>query len=191
MEGRILKVSILLFKFCLEKPTYTFYMNKTLIAFLLVALVATSEIGDQVDLSVTIYNDNFAMVKDVRSITFNAGESVLYFTDVSSNIQTETVTFKAIDNPESVRVYEQNYERNLVNTNGILKRYINKEITVYVELGSSTKMVRGVLLGHDSGYILETRFGINIFNNIAGVEFPSLPEDFFTLPTLNWKVWSQ
>ena len=48
-------------------------MNKTLIAFLLVALVATSEIGDQVDLSVTIYNDNFAMVKDVRSITFNAG----------------------------------------------------------------------------------------------------------------------
>ena len=166
-------------------------MNKTLIAFLLVALVATSEIGDQVDLSVTIYNDNFAMVKDVRSITFNAGESVLYFTDVSSNIQTETVTFKAIDNPESVRVYEQNYERNLVNTNGILKRYINKEITVYVELGSSTKMVRGVLLGHDSGYILETRFGINIFNNIAGVEFPSLPEDFFTLPTLNWKVWSQ
>ena len=78
-----------------------------------------------------------------------------------------------------------------MNTNGILKRYINKEITVYVELGTSTKLVRGILLGHDSGYILETRFGINIFNNIAGVEFPSLPDDFFTLPTLNWKVWSQ
>ena len=36
-------------------------------------------------------------------------------------------------------------------------------------------MVKGVLLGHDSGYILKTRFGVNIFNNIAGVEFPSLP----------------
>jgi hypothetical protein len=49
---------------------------------------------------------------------------MLYFTDVSSNIQPETVTFKALKNPESVRVYEQNFEKNLVNTNGILQKYI-------------------------------------------------------------------
>lgn len=29
-----------------------------------------------------------------------------------------------------------------------------------------------------------------MFNNIDGVEFPSLPDGFFTLPTLNWKVYS-
>lgn len=50
--------------------------------------------------------------------------------------------------------------------------------------------MRGTLLGHDSGYILKTKFGVNIFNRIAGVEFPMLPEDFFTVPTLNWKVFS-
>lgn len=55
------------------------------------------------------------MVKDVRNIRFDKGESVLYFTDVSSNIQTETVTFKALENPETIRVYEQNFEKNLVN----------------------------------------------------------------------------
>jgi hypothetical protein len=49
---------------------------------------------------------------------------MLYFTDVSSNIQPETVTFKALKDPESVRVYEQNFEKNLVNTDGILKKYI-------------------------------------------------------------------
>ena len=68
------------------------------------------------------------MVKDVRNIRFDKGESVLYFTDVSSNIQTETVTFKALENPETIRVYEQNFEKNLVNQDGILKRYINREI---------------------------------------------------------------
>ena len=68
------------------------------------------------------------MVKDVRNIKFDEGNSILYFTDVSSNIQTETVTFKAIENPESIRVYEQNFEKNLVNEEAILKRFINKEI---------------------------------------------------------------
>jgi hypothetical protein len=38
------------------------------------------------------------MVKDVRSISFDEGRSDLYFTDVSSNIQPETVTFKALQN---------------------------------------------------------------------------------------------
>lgn len=56
------------------------------------------------------------MVKDVRAISFDKGESFLYFTDVSSNIQTETVTFKALKSPSSVRVYEQNFEKNIVNT---------------------------------------------------------------------------
>ncbi len=49
------------------------------------------------------------MVKDVRQISFDQGESMLYFTDVSSNIQPETVTFKALKDSSSVRVYEQNF----------------------------------------------------------------------------------
>lgn len=76
----------------------------------------------------TIYNDQFAMVKDVREISFEQGNSDLYFTDVSSNIQTETVTFKAINETENIKVYEQNFEANLINTNSILQKYIDKEL---------------------------------------------------------------
>ena len=47
-----------------------------------------SSINSPVALAVTIYNDRFAMVKDTRSISFDQGRSDLYFTDVSSNIQT-------------------------------------------------------------------------------------------------------
>lgn len=46
-------------------------MNKIAIVLLFVALAATSEIKEQVELAVTIYNDNFAMVKDVRQIAFD------------------------------------------------------------------------------------------------------------------------
>jgi hypothetical protein len=71
----------------------------------LVSIVTASEIQGQVSLAVTVYNNQFAIVKDVRSISFDQGRSDLYFTDVSSNIQTETVTFKALQNPEAIRVF--------------------------------------------------------------------------------------
>lgn len=76
-----------------------------LLAITLILSVHPSAIKSASSLAVTIYNDQFAMVKDVRSISFDAGRSDLYFTDVSSNIQTETVTFKALKNPGSIRVF--------------------------------------------------------------------------------------
>jgi len=128
------------------------------------------------------------MVKDVREITFDKGNSDLYFTDVSSNIQTETVTFKAVNATESIKVYEQNYEANLINTYSILQKYIDKNVEIYAKFGDQAKRVNGTLLGYNNGYILKTSYGIEVLNNIEGITFASLPEGFFTLPTLNWKV---
>lgn len=97
-----------------------------ILPLVLCLLVSGSEILGQKSLAVTIYNDQFAMIKDVRNISFNAGQSLLYFTDVSSNIESETVTFKAVQKPDSVRVYEQNFEKNLVDEKSIMDKYINK-----------------------------------------------------------------
>jgi hypothetical protein len=95
---------------------------------LLVLAVSASSINKPVSLAVTVYNNQFAIVKDVREISFDQGRSDLYFTDVSTNIQTETVTFKALKNSENIKVYEQNFEDNLINTNSILQKYINSNI---------------------------------------------------------------
>lgn len=163
-------------------------MKVILLLFALVLLSSGSSINSPVSLAVTIYNDQFAMVKDVREITFDKGNSDLYFTDVSSNIQTETVTFKAVNATESIKVYEQNYEANLINTNSILQKYIDKNVEIYAKFGDQAKRVNGTLLGYNNGYILKTSYGIEVLNNIEGITFASLPEGFFTLPTLNWKV---
>jgi hypothetical protein len=76
--------------------------------FVFIMIFSSSIIGEE-SLAITIYNNDFAMVKDVRKISFDKGESTLYFTDVSENIQTQTVTFKATRDPTSVTVYEQNF----------------------------------------------------------------------------------
>jgi len=104
-------------------------MSKVSLAFVLLILaVSGSTINKPVSLAVTVYNNQFAIVKDVREISFDQGRSDLYFTDVSTNIQTETVTFKALKNSENIKVYEQNFEDNLINTNSILQKYINSNI---------------------------------------------------------------
>lgn len=156
----------------------------------LFSVLTASEIKEAVSLAVTVYNDQFAIVKDVRQISFDKGRSDLYFTDVSSSIQTETVTFKALNNTESIKVFEQNFEANLINTEAILQKYIDKDIEITAKVGEKSTRVTGTLLGYNSGYILKTAYGIEVFNNIDGVKFPSLPAGFLTLPTLNWKVFS-
>ena len=138
-------------------------MTKLLLLALLLTLLQTSEIKGAKSLAVTVYNDRFAIVKDVREITFDQGRSDLYFTDVSSNIETETVTFKAVNDPESIKVYEQNYEANLVNTQAILKKFINKEIEVFVKLGQNSDRIKGTLLGYSRGFILKTSKGIEVY----------------------------
>ncbi len=52
---------------------------------LLVFIIVTnsSSVGEQKSLAVTIYNNDFALVKDIRSFKFDKGTSFLYFTDVS------------------------------------------------------------------------------------------------------------
>jgi hypothetical protein len=71
-------------------------MKYFILASLLIISSLTSSVNKGKSLAVTIYNNDFAMVKDVRSFTFDQGNSNVYFTDVSSNIQTETVTFKPL-----------------------------------------------------------------------------------------------
>src|ERR1700688_4840323 len=53
---------------------------------------ATSE-KDQVELSLTVYNGNLALVRDVRQVHLQAGVSPLRFEGVASSINPATVHF--------------------------------------------------------------------------------------------------
>lgn len=165
-------------------------LKQIIIICLLILWANSSSINKIVSLAVTVYNNQFAIVKDVRQICFSKGRSDLYFTDVSTNIQPQTVTFTALNHSQGIKVLQQNFEANLINTYSILQKYINKSIQVIARVGSIFVEVNGILLGYNSGYILKTTRGIQVFNNIESVNFASLPAGFLTLPTLNWKVES-
>lgn len=46
--------------------------------------------------SLTVYNSGSALVQDRRTFTFEAGESVINFTDVASGIDATSVSFKSL-----------------------------------------------------------------------------------------------
>ena len=51
----------------------------------------------QGDVSVTIYNDDQALVQDVRQLSIASGRSQISFPDVSAQIRAETLSFNAAD----------------------------------------------------------------------------------------------
>ena len=69
---------------------------------------------DQVDLAVTVYNSNIALVRDVRQIHLPSGLFPLHFEDVAASINPATVHFRSLVDPAKLNVIEQNYEFDLL-----------------------------------------------------------------------------
>jgi len=84
------------------------------------SITTTSQ--DQQSLSVTIYNSNIGLVKDVRKINLQSGLSELKFMDVAAQINPATVHIKSLTSPGQFSVQEQNYEYDLLNPQKLLDK---------------------------------------------------------------------
>ena len=86
---------------------------------------------DRQSVSITVYNQNFGLVREVRDVTLTRGEVALEFGDVASTIQPETVHIKALGQSGGLRVLEQNYQYDLLNPQKLLEKYVGRTVTVY------------------------------------------------------------
>jgi len=140
----------------------------------------------------TIYNDNFAVVRESREMSFDAGVNTVKFTDVASAIDPTSVNFKCLSAPGAISILEQNYEYDLVNTQSLLKRYIDKKVSLYIK-GSGAdghQRLGGVLLAAVGGdlILLNEQGGIEIVarGSVDNISLEQLPENLVTRPTLVW-----
>lgn len=171
-------------------------MRRQFIVSLLVCVVVCTACGAEKTagpgVGLTIYNDNFAVVRESREMSFDAGVNTVKFTDVASAIDPTSVNFKCLSAPGAISILEQNYEYDLVNTESLLKRYIDKRVLVVIK-GSGADVgrdVSGVLLaavGND--LIVKSGKGdIEIISrgSVEEISLKELPEDLVTKPTLVW-----
>jgi hypothetical protein len=131
----------------------------------------------------------YAMVRQTREITLEAGRNHLNFRDVAAYIDPTTVSFESLTAPASTRVIEQSFQFDLVSTEKLMDRYIDQVITVDQLAGNQIIPITGRLLSTQGGLILSDEGGqIHALQTYQGVHFPTLPGGLITRPTLVWDV---
>jgi len=139
--------------------------------------------------SLTVYNQNFAVVKEIRTLNLGAKVSTVQFRDVAREIDPTSVHFKSLTDPEGTTVLEQNYEFDLLSADKLLDKYIDKSIAVLTKEG---QRYEGTLLSFDPEQLVikgsDGLFMVQRPDNVQNVEFGALPEGLLTRPTLIWNV---
>lgn len=141
--------------------------------------------------ALTIYNQNFGVVREKRKVEVPDKLGTIRFTDVAAQIDGTSVQFKSLSDP-GARVLEQNYEYDLVSADKLLHKYIDRQIGVLTKDGSR---YAGMLQSFDAGQLVlrqaDERTPIVMIqrgDNVKDIQFGALPEGLITKPTLVWKL---
>jgi hypothetical protein len=131
----------------------------------------------------------YAMVRQDRGVTLATGRSQLRFTDVAALIDPTTVTFTSLTDP-AARVLEQNFQFDLVSTDKLLLKYIDKPLTVERNTGGGgSSSASGTLLSSVDGLVLRGSDGtITALRDYSALRFQELPGGLITRPTLLWDI---
>ncbi len=148
--------------------------------------------SDQVELALTVYNSNLALVKDVRQLTLPVGEFRLRFMDIAATINPATVHFRSLSEPSKLGVIEQNYEYDLLEPSKLLQKYVGREVTLVRarQESGTTKWedVKATLLAYNNGPVWKIGNEIVTGMPADSYRFPELPENLYSRPTLLWEL---
>jgi hypothetical protein len=186
---------------------------KLLLCAVLLAAAASAQT------QLTIYNQNFATVKEKRTLTLAKGESEIRMTDITAHLEPESVILRALRRPDTIQILEQNYESDPLSEGLLLRKSEGKllDFEIVMPQTGEKRMIKGRILR--SGYVPHTsafqRYGQQyaysqmMYSNPQGggqpiVEvdgkiqfglpgkpiFDALDPKAFLKPTLLWRLWS-
>lgn len=135
-----------------------------------------------VDMVVSIYNNNLGLVDDSRNVSLKKGENEVAFEGVSALIKPES----AIITGKDIQVLEQNYDYDLLTSENLLESYIGKEVKTAQQNPANGETIfnKAVLLsGNYAKPILRFDYGVEA--NFPGrVVYNQVPENLRVKPTL-------
>lgn len=140
----------------------------------------------QGDISVTIYNNNLALVQDVRQISLPAGVSRQEFPDVSAQIRAETVTLGG----QGFEIVEQNFDYDLLSPEALMEKAVGQSVTlvrVNPATGAETRQVARVL-SNNGGTVVQIGNRIEVLRGDGlptRVIFDRVPPNLRARPTLS------
>lgn len=139
---------------------------------------------NRTSLGITIYNSNFALVRETRRLDLPAGIVHLGLEGVPTSIEPSTVH---LGPSPGIELLDQSYEYDLLNPKSLLEKYVGKRITLIFreQQGGSTHYRReqAVLLS-TNGPVWKIDGEIVTGIHPDGYRFPALPGRLYSRPTL-------
>jgi hypothetical protein len=150
-----------------------------------------STLQDQKKVAVTIYNDDLALVKDLRRVRLPKGESLLALREVSGGMMPETALLRNPAGSKTFRVIEQSFDFDLLTPEKLLEKYVGRTVEVvrvHPQTGAESRE-EAVVLAAIGGVVL--RMGNRIETGIPGrLVYPDVPANLRDRPTLVVQVAS-
>jgi hypothetical protein len=144
-----------------------------------------STLVDQQSVAVTIYNEDLALVKDVRKVVLEAGTNRLALRDVSARMRPETAQLRSLSSPGSFDLLEQNFDFDLLTPAKLLEKYVGRTVRVVgrnFATGAETVETAQVLAA-SGGVVLQ--IGDRIETGVPGrIVFDGVPPNLRDRPTL-------
>jgi hypothetical protein len=166
---------------------------RLLVLATLPCLLASQEtlttLKDQRALAVTIYNENLALVKDVREVGLAAGNHDLAFAEVSAMLRPETAILRNLSSGKGFWVNEQNFDFDLLTPQKLLEKAVGGKVTVVSQVpnpdgaGSRERREPAEVLACNGGVVL--KFADRIETSPTGrIVFDQIPPQLRARPTL-------
>ena len=156
------------------------------------AAQGTTTLNDQVELNITVYNSDIALVRDVRNISLPPGTFDLSFMDIAATVNPATVHFRSLSEPARLGVLEQNYEFDLLEPEKLLRKYVGRDVTLVrrrqVNGSTEEEEVAARLLSFNNQPVWRIDGEIVTGLHADHIRFPELPDTLFTRPTLIWTL---
>ncbi len=151
-----------------------------------------STLDDQRSVAVTIYNEDLALVKEVRSVTLDAGANRIALRDVSARLRPETALLRSLSHPGSLELLEQNFDFDLLTPAKLLEKAVGQTVRVSrMNHTTHTETFEPALVLAASGGVV-LKMGDRIETGVPGrIVFDSVPPNLRDRPTLVSELQSQ
>jgi hypothetical protein len=149
---------------------------------------------DTKELSLTVYNQGFAVVREQRDLDLRAGRTRVRYEDVAQQIQPATVSLASTGPAGGVSVREQNYQYDLVSPAAIMDKSIGRNVRFRRRLSNGgVETLEGTLVSSfaSGGVVIRTADGRLILSPEGEVEVTQLPEGLISRPSLLWLLDSE
>jgi hypothetical protein len=159
------------------------------------------------DPALTIYNQNFAVVRESLPLDLKAGNNQVRYSGVTAQVEPDSVILRDATGQRAVQVLEQNYRNDPISQDVLLNIYEGKTIEFAIRSQDGTnRIVNGKIVR--SGYVAPSRRP-NPYNGQAQMAqpviemdgklqfslpgqpiFPALGDDTILKPALDWILFS-